>query len=340
METKANHILIGAFVLLMSFTGAGFMYWIADWGTSTRGKYYNILFEGDVSGLTSASSVLFNGLKVGTVRKLDIYRKDTRKVRVFIQVHPDVPIRENSRARIASQALTGFAAIQLTAGTPDAKILPARTEAPFPLIKADAATSRSLTQAVPEALGNANALLTRLNDLVANNEDAVRNSLRSVESTTSDVSDIVGENKTSITNTIKSLETFTAMLEQNSEDIGEVIKNAKALSARFNTIADKLETAVDGFNSYISADSSSIISQAKEAITYFRDLAKKLDDTLGEGAGEVMALAKKSLREVEPFMQDAKRAFKSVERVMTELERNPSSLIYGKGNQSSYASGQ
>ncbi len=341
METKANHILIGSFILLMSFAGAGFMYWIADWGAGARGKYFNILFDGDVSGLTTASNVLFNGLKVGSVRKIDIYRRDTRKVRVFIQVDADVPVRENSRARIASQALTGFAVVQLTAGTPDARVLPARTEAPFPMIKADAAATRSLGQAVPEALGKANALLTRLNDLVANNEDSVRNTLRNLEHTTADVNDLVGSNKTSISNTLKSLEVFAAMLEQNSADISEIIKNTKALSARFNTIADKLETAVDGLNAYLSDDDgSSIISQAREAITYFRNLAKKLDETLGQGAGEVMALAKRSLREVEPFLQDAKRAFRSVERVMTELEKNPSALIYGKGNTSSYAPGQ
>ncbi len=341
METKANHILIGIFVLAMTAIGAGFLYWMAGWGAGTKGKHYTILFDGDVSGLTTASSVLFNGLKVGSVRSLELYKKDARKVKVLITVDPATPVRENSRAKITTQALTGFAAIQLTAGTPEAELLVSKAAPPYPVIKADPRISASLTQAVPETLSHANALLTRLTDLVAHNEESVAKSVRNIETMTSDVRGIIQDNRASIDATIKNIEAVSRMLQKNSGNIETIIENTKQLSMRFNTIADKLEKAVDGFNLYMSSDGSSLIGQAKEAILYFRNLAKKLDQSLGQGAGEVMALAKRSLREVEPFIRDAKRAFQSIERLMSELERNPQSLIYGKnGNQSTYASGQ
>ena len=55
METKANHILIGAFVLALTALAFGFWYWLAGYGASEGAKRYAILFEGSVSGLTRAS---------------------------------------------------------------------------------------------------------------------------------------------------------------------------------------------------------------------------------------------------------------------------------------------
>jgi phospholipid/cholesterol/gamma-HCH transport system substrate-binding protein len=301
LETKANHLVIGGFVLLMVGAAFAFVYWIENFMNGGAAKQYHVVFNGSVQGLAEAGGVLFNGLKVGSVKKLAIMPEDTRKVRVLIAVGGDIPIRENSQARISQQGLAGWVALEITPGTPDSPLLAAKAGEELPVITAEVGgAGGSMMSAVPEALGNANALFQRLNQLVANNEDLVHRTAKNVES-------------------------FTSMLDGNKDDISAVIKDARGLSGRFQNIADKLETAVD----QATQGDASLVAQAQQAVTSFRKLADKLDKSVGDQADGLTSQARRSLREFENFMRDGRRMAESLDRVLQKVENNPSSLIFG-----------
>jgi ABC-type transporter Mla subunit MlaD len=67
METKANYVLIGAFVLLAAGALALFTLWIAGNPLNRSYSDYDVIFEGPVNGLTEGGEVRFNGIKVGEV---------------------------------------------------------------------------------------------------------------------------------------------------------------------------------------------------------------------------------------------------------------------------------
>lgn len=303
METKANNLLIGGFVLAVFVLAFAFVYWMSNIGTGGSQRYY-IVFEGGVSGINTASNVLFNGLRVGKVQSLSLDPQDSRRVRVLVSVDGATPVRTNSRARIESQGLTGGGAIALTPGTPDAELLVAAHPDTIPEIMADRASSQSLFDAAPEVMGNANALLVRLNDLVADNQDSIRKTVTNVES-------------------------FTGMLNERKEDIAVVIKDARELTERFNRVAEKIEVAVDKFSEYVTEDGNSFLAQAQAAAESFRRLADKLEHSIGDNAEGLTRTAKSSLQEFENFMRDGRRAAQSLDRVLIQFEKNPQSFLFG-----------
>jgi phospholipid/cholesterol/gamma-HCH transport system substrate-binding protein len=304
METKANHLVIGAFVLAVLAGGFGFVYWMQNFGTGSAAKRYTIIFQGGVSGLSTASKVLFNGIRVGQVQRMQLDPADSRLVRVEVSVAGATPVRTNSRARIESQGLTGGSAIQLTPGTPDAPLLVAKNEEEIPVIKADRASSKSLFDAAPEVMGNANALLVRLNDMIADNQDSIRN-------------------------TITNIESFSNMLDQRKGDIDSIIRDAKSLTDQIRRVADKIEASVDNFSKYMTDDGESFLAQAQEAAQAFRDLAEKLDKSFGDSADGMTRFAKDGLKEFELFMRDGRRAARSLDRVLEKIEKNPQSFLFG-----------
>ena len=91
----------------------------------------------------------------------------------MISVSDGTPVRQNSRASLQSMGLTGGSGIQITPGTPDLPFLVATAEDPVPTIKADPGGGQGLFDAAPAVMNNANALLTRLNDLVAENQELI-----------------------------------------------------------------------------------------------------------------------------------------------------------------------
>ena len=72
METRARYVLIGAFTLVCLFAGFGFVYWIKNLGGFGERALYDIRFEQPVSGLTPGANVLFNGIRAGTVTRIDL----------------------------------------------------------------------------------------------------------------------------------------------------------------------------------------------------------------------------------------------------------------------------
>ncbi len=235
METKANYLMIGGFVLGVLAFAFIFIFWISNFaGGGTR---YLIVFETSVAGLTSGSSVGFNGIKVGEVQSFALDPDDGRKVQVLISVNDGTPVRENSRASIQSLGLTGGSGIQITPGTPDSPLLVATAEDPVPTIQADRGAGQGLFDAAPAALNNANVFIKRLDDLVAANEKA-------------------------ITTTLGNLQQFTSMLNEKNAEIGQMIDDVGQGAQSFKSLSSKLEVS-------LGDNMDGLTRQAKESMQEF-----------------------------------------------------------------------
>src|SRR5271165_2527004 len=167
METRANYFIVGVFVLGVLGLLLGFIYWTKNDASGSSGRNYAVIFDGSVQGLAESSPVLFNGIRFGVVRTIELVPEDTRKVRVLITVRDETPVRANSHARISHQGLAGLVAMEITPGTPDAAMLQAKQGEQYPVIYADPGSGSFLT-GMSDAASQANALAARLNNLVAN----------------------------------------------------------------------------------------------------------------------------------------------------------------------------
>jgi phospholipid/cholesterol/gamma-HCH transport system substrate-binding protein len=285
----------------------GFIYWMKNDASGGEGKNYYVLFDGSARGLTEASPVLFNGIRYGAVRSVELLPSDSRKVRVLISVRADTPVRDDSVARISQQGLAGFIALEITPGTPEAGLLAAKPGETYPTIMAETAAG-GLFAGIGDAATSAKDLLARLNNVVAANESALQRTLANVEA-------------------------FTGMLNERKDDVAAVIKDARTLSGKLNELSAKLDAAVDKIAGTGPNDDASVVAQAQQAVNSFRQLADKLDHSLGDHAGGITQQAERSLKEFELFMKDGRRLADSLDRVVQKLDRNPSGFLLG-GQQS------
>ena len=266
METKANHILIGAFILLATVTGFAFVFWIQNYGTGATVNRYQIVFKGPVTGLAPASTVLFNGLKVGKIESFAIDPVDPRITRVLVTVRKGIPVRRNSFARIVSQGLSAYSSVMITPGTPDEQLLVMLEDGKLPIINAaPGGSSASMFEAAPKVLDNANTVLRRIDELVANNEQLVRDTLKNVES-------------------------FTAELERNKDKIASLMNNADKALVSANDAAQKagatmarLDKLVADNEKKVSETISSIADTSKSA----RAVVERVNRLIGDNEGKI-----------------------------------------------------
>ena len=108
METKANYVAVGAFVLACVIGLVVTILWLAGIQYSQEYAYYQAYFKGPVTGLAKGTSTRYNGIEVGRITNLEFDPNDPQRVIVTMQVQPNLNIREDSIASIDSQGLTVF----------------------------------------------------------------------------------------------------------------------------------------------------------------------------------------------------------------------------------------
>jgi phospholipid/cholesterol/gamma-HCH transport system substrate-binding protein len=167
METRASHVLIGAFALGVFLAAFGFVLWLGKLSLEREWVFYDIVFEEAVTGLTVGGAVQYNGIQVGEVRKLSLAPDDPRRVIARVRLNGDTPVKVDTQARLNLVGLTGVTVIQLSGGTPgSAPLLPAAGET-IARIVADVSALQSLLASGQDVALSANDALLRVGRLLS-----------------------------------------------------------------------------------------------------------------------------------------------------------------------------
>jgi phospholipid/cholesterol/gamma-HCH transport system substrate-binding protein len=211
METRANFVLIGSFTLAVIAAAFGFVLWFQNLHTTKARIPLRIIFEGPATGLRNGGSVNFNGIRVGEVTSVKL--DNPRRVVALAMVANDAPIRKDTLVGLEFQGLTGVAAISLKGGEEAAPGVPLDEDG-IPVLTADPNALQDVTEAIRGTLQN-------INRVVADNQEAVKNSLHN-------------------------LETFTASLARNSEKIDNVMLKVDGVMANADNLMLGLNALAGG----------------------------------------------------------------------------------------------
>src|SRR5947208_16863382 len=135
METKANYVAVGAFVLALVLGLVIALLWLTGAQYAQEYAYYQTFFSGSVSGLGKGTPVRYNGIEVGRVGQLNFDPNDPKKVQVVMQIDPKLQIHADSVASIASQGLTGGSYVEIDGGSKKSPVLAPQYWGDYPTIK-------------------------------------------------------------------------------------------------------------------------------------------------------------------------------------------------------------
>jgi phospholipid/cholesterol/gamma-HCH transport system substrate-binding protein len=197
METRARYALIGLFMLAVILASFAFVYWLENKGGFGEREIYQVRFQGSVSGLSSGSAVLFNGLRVGEVTGLSLSADRPQDVVATIAVVRNTPIRDDTQVTIETQGLTGGAAISLKGGTSESP-LPASGDGAPPLLLAAPQAGQDWTQSARDAF-------QRVDQVLAENSEALHSAIENINT----FSDALARNSGKVDSILAGLERMT-----------------------------------------------------------------------------------------------------------------------------------
>jgi len=338
METRANFVLIGAFTLAVILGGFLFVLWFSGLGQVSQRKSYEVLFAGSVSGLTRGAAVLFNGLRVGEVTRIDFVPNDPGHVQASIQVESRIPIKQDTQARLEMQGLTGGAAIALTGGAPDAAPLLGENGA-SPIIIAQ--PSANILESVQNLSARADSVLSKAEKLITDNSGAVTDALKNID----DFSRALGENSKGVDDAlagvaelgrkigplaarlqklsddgdklvnavdpekvkkvVADVSTFTGALADSKGAIQSILTDSAALAKRLNDTSGKLDVALTDFDSLVKAVDTKKIATVVDGADALGEVLKQNKgniDKMIKDAGELTAKLDSSADKVDGLM--------------------------------------
>jgi phospholipid/cholesterol/gamma-HCH transport system substrate-binding protein len=243
LETKANYVAVGAFVLICVVGLVVTILWLAGAQYSQEYSYYQTYFKGPVTGLGKGTVTRYNGIDVGRVTDLKFNPNDPQSVIVTMQVQPNLNIREDSQASIESQGLTGGTYVEISGGTAKSPILVAKEGQDYPVIRAKQSTLQQLEQSAPEVVAKLNVAASRINDLLNDdNRRALSHVLANLDQTTA----AIAKRSADIDATIKNASVATANLRDASASMKPTLDHVDVTVNKFSKVADDADAFLKG----------------------------------------------------------------------------------------------
>jgi len=123
MESRVNYTIVGFFVVTFLGLLGWFFYWLSHYGNEKRYDYYKIYSSESVAGLNVESAVKYKGLLVGTVYSMGINPSNSSEIEIVIQIEKGTPIKDDTRATVTPQGITGLSFIDLIGSSKESQRL-------------------------------------------------------------------------------------------------------------------------------------------------------------------------------------------------------------------------
>lgn len=123
MESKINYTLVGVFVVLLMTALISFSYWLGKHGGQQAYDYYHVYMSESVAGLSTDSSVKYQGVDVGTVEHIGLNPENSEQVLLRLKIQHNTPVKVDTTAALQSYGLTGLTFIELSGGKMDSLLL-------------------------------------------------------------------------------------------------------------------------------------------------------------------------------------------------------------------------
>jgi phospholipid/cholesterol/gamma-HCH transport system substrate-binding protein len=334
METRANHLIIGSFVLLFVAAAFAFIIWVAKIQIDQEFAHYDIVFADSVAGLGVGGDVRFNGIKVGSVQRIRIDPHDPAKVKVTVSVAADTPIRTNSFAQLELQGITGVSYVQITGGTAIAPLLTtAEAGQDNPVIQSRPSKIAELFQGVPDLLARSVTLVDRASELLnpqnQQNLAGVLSDLRTVTTAIADRQQAIGR--------------IIDGLDRATGDIAATTGSVRDIAGRFDRLAGEAEKtlgettrtvaaargAIGSVDAMVNGEGKQVLAEAGKLAVSLNKLTGEMQALVAENRQPLREFTEDGMQDIRSFVNEARVLVSSLARVAARLEDDPSQVLFG-----------
>lgn len=311
METRSNHVLVGAVVLILLALLALFTVWLARINTVAE-KEYDIFFKQSVDGLAKGSGVSFSGVPAGQVKDITLFKPDPSLVRVRISVNNDVPILQGTTATIQGVGFTGVSQVQLDGAVKGAPAIVCPEENPrsvcpmgVPVIPTKQGGLGALLSTAPRLLERISTLTERLTELLSD------------------------RNQASIAGILQNTDRLTSELAKGAPDMRLAIAELRNTVKQAGFAAEQIGNMAGTTDRVLDQEVGPAMKDLRRAVGSADRTLKQLERTLGKADAGLDEVSTRTVPEVNQLIQDLREMAISLQSVAEKIDRGGAGSLIG-----------
>lgn len=309
METRANHVWVGAITLLLLAGLAIFIITLARLGADEQ-RQYDIFFKTSVDGLARGSQVTFSGVPVGQVTDIELWPQDPEFVRVRVRIEDGVPILVGTTATVLG-SFTGVSTVQLDGAVKNA-----------PDISCETTTCPEDVPVIPPRPGG-------LGELLANAPLLLERVATLTERLTMLLSD---DNQASIAGILRNTQRLTDSIADQSPEIKETLDALQAATSQGTETLAAFEDLLRASESALgsaSAEAPAIAADLRATLQAARGATEELERTLGSVQPAARRVNEQTLPAAEATLRDLQRTSEALRAITERLEEDGATSLIG-----------
>lgn len=295
-----RNFAVGLFVSIAIASFVIFVVWLTGRTGVEEMKRYSMMFGNDISGLAVGGPVKYMGMNIGSVIAMKLEQKDGIRIRVDIEILESTPVDEGTFASLALQGITGVAVVNLA--TDEGQHLPLQTleGEPYPIIPVRILGFSALMADAPEIMSKLNDVLARANEILGE------------------------ENQASISGTLNNIEELTSSLAEERDTIAKIPNNLNETITEIRATVLQLQ----GMVSDLKPGIDSTVSNIDRSSQNLASLTARVDSLLQNHESDVSHFMEQGLAQAPALMTETREALRDLEKLVMELQDDPSQLIY------------
>jgi phospholipid/cholesterol/gamma-HCH transport system substrate-binding protein len=304
METRAHHVLIGLFTVIVVTAALLFGLWLAKTNTDKAFHDYDVVFNEAVTGLTQGAAVQYNGIKVGDVTRLKLDPADPRRVLARIRVAADTPVKQDTHAKLALTGLTGLSIIQLSGGSPRSPALQGQ-DGHAGVIVADPSPLAKLLAGGEDLMLNINEVVSKASHLLSD------------------------DNVQHINNTLTHLDQMTGAVADQRDDIRQLLQQLALASRNANTTLAQIDELARNANGLINGPGKAALGNMQASMASMQRATASIDRLLSDNR-DGLDKGMRGLGEISPALIELRKTLESLQNISRKLDDNPSGYLLGR----------
>ena len=132
-----------------------------------------------------------------------------------------------------------------------------------------------------------------------------------------------------VSRALDNLERFSTALSDNSDDIDQIVANARSVSARFDTLGERAESLLTKLDNMAGSEPGGLMEDAAQTLAAIRAAADNFNAQIAIVGGGVGDFSDRGLRDFQTLIAEGRRTIGRLDRVISNLEENPTGFLLG-----------
>jgi phospholipid/cholesterol/gamma-HCH transport system substrate-binding protein len=312
METRSNHVIVGAVVLILLAVLAIFTVWIARLG-GTEEKEYDIFFKQSVDGLAKGSSVTFSGVPSGQVKAINLWKNDPQYVRVRISVNNDTPVLLGTTATISGVGFTGVSQVALDGARKGAPAIGcpeqnAANDCPYgvPVIPTKQGGLGAILNSAPQLLERLSTLTERLTGLLTD------------------------RNQASIAGILDNTNRLTDALADRGPEIAATLAQTRVAIQQAGDAAQSIGALANTTNGVLTDDVHPAMQNLNKAIASAQQSAETLNSAIQDARPGLQTFSKQTIPEANRLVRDLRVTATALSSIADKVDQGGATSLVGQ----------